>query len=796
MSKRYYRRSTAILLTISLGWLASACDDLEEPSKPALEMSDTGEFPDQEDTSNDMASRDDAADEEPDFDQPDVSDTTCGSSIAQRSEEAARSHAVITEAVSLNPIDRTLTEETMGTLKLGLHEHAFPVLSGPAGVIAAASSLGQGRVVAFSGQEFLSSHERSTFLDITSVAQLVSNSVHWTAGQDNPSPRVLVDNEEIAGVLRRNGLEDVLVTPILLSQGLLETRDWRAESLAGFDVAVVQVNEWGTLRLGPTEIDALRAFVSNGGGLVIAGSALHWSWWLSESASTFIGNLILEGSGIGWNVDNIYDISNVETSFGALSLPEALWCAYIGDESVTADEMARLPAIFEAARLAERGDEVTVALDRMLLDTPPLPVAAASPEARLSANVAATLGPHPWPHVHPWTSTYPGLPTAASPGETLRPTVDKNWSGAQPLGAYAPPGEIVTVEVATEFTDAGLVLRVGELYDDLRHLDHIDTWQRAPVLVRHFPVTSSATEISNAFGGNISLVVPASWSNTVELTIDGAFPMMVHTRNISSTDDWQQGLDLGVPQVILQERGRVRMVVSTDEAKSVVDPDAVIDFWSAFHAHHAELAQEPSPRRFESHWIFDIQVGWGYANATSDRITYPKLSEAWALRTRTGDEDWWLFGHELGHQFQNDDWAGGDVTEVCVNLFTMYTLNKYIHGGGEKETIGFETNTIDHAALESARWATADLFGKLQLYRQLIFEFGWTPFISTFASYYDPLYPRSEYSGFMDGFAIRFSAIVERDLAGFFEHWEYPMSSQAAVKIRSFRHPEWLPPGW
>jgi hypothetical protein len=199
---------------------------------------------------------------------------------------------------------------------------------------------------------------------------------------------------------------------------------------------------------------------------------------------------------------------------------------------------------------------------------------------------------------------------------------------------------------------------------------------------------------------------------------------------------------------------------------------------------------------FESHWIFDTQVGWGYANATSERITYPKLSEVWALRTQTGDEDWWLFGHELGHQFQTSNWSGGDITEVAVNLFTMYTLNDYIHGGGDFETIGFNPNTIDHDELASYRWETADLFGKLQLYRQLIFEFGWPAFQECFSSYYSIDYPTAEYGEFMDGFAIRFSSIVERDLVGFFEHWEYPMNSAAADTIHDFGFDPWIPSGW
>ena len=65
-----------------------------------------------------------------------------------------------------------------------------------------------------------------------------------------------------------------------------------------------------------------------------------------------------------------------------------------------------------------------------------------------------------------------------------------------------------------------------------------------------------------------------------------------------------------------------------------------------------------------------------------------------------------------------------------------------------------------------------------------------------FHSYYVPAYPRSTYGSALDGFAIRFSATAQRNLVGFFQHWEYPPSASAAVAIRSFGHREWLPPGW
>jgi len=40
------------------------------------------------------------------------------------------------------------------------------------------------------------------------------------------------------------------------------------------------------------------------------------------------------------------------------------------------------------------------------------------------------------------------------------------------------------------------------------------------------------------------------------------------------------------------------------------------------------------------------------------------------------------------------------------------------------------------------------------------------------------------------------STMVERDLSGFFEHWSYPMSAEAASTIQSFGYAAWMPPGW
>ena len=126
----------------------------------------------------------------------------------------------------------------------------------------------------------------------------------------------------------------------------------------------------------------------------------------------------------------------------------------------------------------------------------------------------------------------------------------------------------------------------------------------------------------------------------------------------------------------------------------------------------------------------------------------------------------------------------------------MCTLKDYIFAGTDTQSIGATPESVDHSALIGSDWNTADLFGKLQLYRQLVDVFGWDAFKTTFASYYDTAFPRDVYGSFMDSFAIRFSVAVQRDLGDFFSRWNYPVSTSALNAINGFNYPTWLPPGW
>ena len=754
-------------------------------------------------------------------------------------------HAALTSGLPDRPFVNTTvggtegSTATVGTLRLGLNPDAFPVIVSEGdrpSVLVAASRLGEGRVVAFPGQDFLSPGNRATLLGNASAARLLANAVRWT-GAKSARLRVLVDNRRVAEALEAQGIYEVRVVG-----RRRYVRDWSTSALADADVAVVLANEWGTAHLIEQSVEPLRAFAERGGGLVVAASALHWSWWLEQHQGPLTADALLRDTGISWNEDSIEEIVSATTTFNARVLPSVVWAEYIGGLSLDATQMAILPGLFNTALELGRTEELDLALARLVRETPTLPTSSTVPEARLAAQVAETLGPHDWPEPHPWATVFPGLPTQGARRVDGTLTVDASLRefppGASrrerhiPLGFYAPPSASVTIEVPSGHATGDLWVSVGELHDNLgQGYAAQPVWRRAPWLRREFPLADRQTAVSNAYGGSIALMVPDDYTGTIPVTVRGAIPMAVFTAGESNAAEWFADLDAGAPQAIIQKMGGIRLIISTERARGITEPGEVAAFWDGFQQHHAELAGEPVPRAFESIWIFDPQVGWGYANAGYLRINYPLHGEHWVLvpgtaegrawlatlpsqgptpsmvPPRTGYSpsahgvDWWLFGHELGHQWQSEDWTGHGITEVGVNLFTMYTLNYYLFSGGdhnvytEQKTHGCAA-PLNHAALARQRWSTSGDCQKLALYRQLISEFGWEPMKAVFHSYYDPAYPRSMYDGALDGFAIRFSAIVQRDLVGFFRKWEYPLSESAAATIRSFRYEEWLPPGW
>ena len=484
------------------------------------------------------------------------------------------------------------------------------------------------------------------------------NAARWVAPfHAGDQPRILADNHAVAQVLTDGGIESVEVAGIRFAQGLEEIRNWDARAIGAADVLVVQVNEWGTSHIDEEDVATIRSFVEAGGGLLIAGSALHWKWWLSWTAAVNQGDAILEGSGISWRPHDVPATDRALIAYDALGSPAALWCSYVNEDPLDAPHYARLQPLFDAAADDERYVELDLALWRLIQETPRLSVAKSSPAGRLSADVGALLGGQTWAQPHPWAAVHPGVVQEGAPRIRSTTTLETRWKRWRPLGVYAPPGEPVTVRIPAEFAGTGLRIRLGELHDDLRSIERIETWERAPLLTRSFPLEAAETVVGTGLGGSMYLWVPEDYAaRRLRVETDGGVRQAVFRAGMTNQADFVADLAGGAPVAILEQEGAVRFAVKAAKAAQVDDLEGVVGFWTGFYESHRTLSQEPNERPYESDWAFDPQVGYGYANATTYRINHPELATDWVLRTRTGDEDWWLFAHELGHQFQTSNW--------------------------------------------------------------------------------------------------------------------------------------------
>ena len=74
--------------------------------------------------------------------------------IAEQVAAGLQAFEALTDGLPERPIEAARPEATNGTLNLGVNPAVVPIVSSPDGTLVAASALGEGRIVAFSSQDF------------------------------------------------------------------------------------------------------------------------------------------------------------------------------------------------------------------------------------------------------------------------------------------------------------------------------------------------------------------------------------------------------------------------------------------------------------------------------------------------------------------------------------------------------------------------------------------------------------------------------------------------------------------
>jgi len=690
---------------------------------------------------------------------------------------------------------------------------AFAVVAADSGKgvrepVVAAARAKAGRVVAFGHTGYFDGGA----LARADTGRLVRNAVRWCAAkQDGPASAVRV------AVHRQRGLVSMLGKERFKAEAL-DGAGW-AGKLKSFDVLCVQ----SAVLTRPADRAAVRKFVEDGGGLLTAG--LGWGWLHLNPGKDLRrdhpGNRLLASVGIAWS--DGYLNKPASGGFAAGSAASKLTHAAHALEALAADADARpkLPAeqLVQAGAVVSRAvrslpDEDTLLLPRLRrlarerqAETIP---SAGRPLKRQQAlaRVLLTWQLNEMQHLppeqvrpHPAAREFPGPVGADARRVTRTVRIDTAVPDWHSTGLYAPPGEVVTVEVPPAAAGKKLRLRIGAHKHGLWNKD---TWRRCPSVLRVEPLAGPITRCASAFGGLLYVDVPAgSGLGAINVRIAGAVEAPYYVHGKTALTEWREKIrNLPAPWAELAT-GKVILTVPSEAVRKLHDPAELMGFWDDVLDACADLAARPRRRRRPERYVCDVQLTAGYMHAGYPIMTHldmpPVMVDKARMMSNAHGGVWGLF-HELGHNHQSPDWTFGGTGEVTVNLFTLYVFEKVcgLRAKARPSLYGRRRAGRIRSYIASgrdfAKWKS-DPFLALLMYMQMKEAFGWEAYKKVFAEYRGlpaRRRPRSDAEK-RDQWMVRFSRTVGRNLGPFFQAWGVPTSQAARASIAKL--PVWMPEG-
>ena len=655
--------------------------------------------------------------------------------------------------------------------------------------IIAGAIAGKGRVIACAHGGYIEKDHAGT-----DTEKLMTQLSQWASGKPNGTDFRFVSR-------RTNGLSKSLTRaghqPIRI-----DADDW-LQQITDVDLLILRGDE-----ITDQNIPAIQTYVADGGGLIVADAAWVWSGYRKNPGQVLsidhTPNKLLQKIGIVWTPGNvsrdaaggvkvqrplpanihalaaIRAISDgtlqtkeqqaqarivIEQPFAAIPQDDSLLMPSIRDLAIKIGPEKAIAGLSSRRGLSDLAQRIAVGYETSVTQQLPIESMRASPLAK----------------------QFPGsFQSDRRENQTL--TLNTHTPRWHSTGMYAAPGEIVSVDLPSEAIGKGIQLRIGAHKDRLWHKT---SWRRAPEVTRTFAADKTSTEIANPFGGLIYLELPKDpIGGEVEVSISNAIPSPVYIHGETDIEQWRSTIrklpgpwaEIGSDKIIF--------TVPSSAVRALENPDEVMNYWNSVMDACADLAmidhQRPSPERF----VVDVQISAGYMHAGYPIMAPSNLAgEVLDVETLQRKGNWGVF-HEIGHNHQEPEWTYGGMTEVTVNLFSMYVYDT-LHPGA-KQHPQIQSDSIAKMIADFEK--TGRLSGpwpNLIPYIELKDQFGWESYRSLFQTYQDlppAERPKSDLEK-RSQWMVRFSNEVGRNLTPFFEYWKIETSDDAKAQIKHL--PEW-----
>lgn len=408
---------------------------------------------------------------------------------------------------------------------------------------------------------------------------------------------------------------------------------------------------------------------------------------------------------------------------------------------------------------------------------------------------------------HPASSDFPGAVPDSAPRERVESVfgieqIERSPrlhgdSGApvwRSLGAYAPPGAVLTVTVSAEAATAGLSVLVGAHTDDNSALER---WDRVPAITRTFEIRSTATRVANAFGGLVYIRFPAQLSlHVTTVSVTGGVRAGRVELGAASAERWQVERARAAPWVEL-ETPSIVLTIPRSAAALVADPFPLLNYWSRVSDTVAALASTFAGRARSERIVFDRQIVAGTMHAGYPiTAQMPEASELLDIATLERAGHWVAF-RELGTNHQFADWTWTQTTDATAILYACHAMEHVVGLAprtGHPSLAPAERTRRLEQYITGGRNFARDWNGwtALEPFLQLQEFFGWSLVLnlnSTYRFLPEGERPRTDDEK-LQRLVVETSRIAARDLSPFYLAWGFPLS--AATRAATSRYPHWV----
>ena len=585
----------------------------------------------------------------------------------------------------------------------------------------------------------------------------------------------------------------------------------------GYDDIKSATDQCGTLVVGqsfgdnnPSLIALLDQYVLNGGSLIVCGPA--WGWLQLNPGKQLTdqsGQRLLAKMGLGFTegtVDPARGKYQLLAPRPAHHVGTAL-SMVTGGTKPSPEEARLIGETLEGAMSGLANDNpISIKLSKtlnadqnLIRPTKAKPLSSDEFQLRLAAQYYDKTWRSLRPDqvkMHAASEDFPG-PVTSKDREDLTIKIGGKVRRWWSTGAYAAPGEVVTVRLPEELKGMGIRLRIGGHNDTLWGLDK---WERFPSIALEVPIKDGVGKAANPFGGLVYLVSNKSLPlASVEIEHVVAAPTYFLGRTSDST--WQKLRNSGAPWGEVVANNCV-VCVPSSVLRTLDNPKQVAQYWDEVVQQVELLYSVPAGTREERYQV-DRQISAGYMHSGYPIMTWEDVSAKFVdtkiLRGNDGGTNWGFY-HEIGHNFQRPAWTWDGWGETTNNLYSLFGGEHFNHDmGGAHKAMGVDQRRKRMqevgAAPSKEEYFHKDPWYGLTFLRAIREEFGWEPFQKLFAEFRDlprDQQPRTEQEK-QDQFLIRMSKLVKRDLSHYFEMWGVKNTDDAKRQASAF--PTWLPNG-